>query len=163
MQSLNSTKQSVAKDSYYCPMMVYWELTWLWGHQRSFKESIKDFSLFQIIYYSKIMIFFFPMCIKITSKMWQWQGSNDYVLTSTSLNLNFQQIINLAVCLFLRLLSFFPKCCFEYFVFRITWSVSKLSFWRTGKPCYQGKEVRDLFLYILPLFSIQTWQILHLK
>lgn len=56
MRSLNSMKQPVVTDSYYCPMMAYWELTWLWGHQRSFKENIKDSSHFQIIYYSKIMM-----------------------------------------------------------------------------------------------------------
>lgn len=97
------------------------------------------------------------------SKMWQWQGSNDCILTSTLLNFNCQQIITMMFASFYEDFHFSPKCCFEYFIFLITCSVSELLFWRTGKPCYQKKEVRDLFFYILPLFPIQTWLIFTFK
>lgn len=85
--------------------------------------------------------------------MWQWQGSNDYVLTSTSLNLNFQQIINMLFALFKDEFHFFPNV-----VLNILFSGLHVVFlnYHLEELENQGKEVRDQFLYILPLFSIQT-------
>lgn len=145
-------------------MMVYWELTWLWGHQKSFKENIKTFSYFQLIYYSKIMRIFFLCVYKLKKrKMWQWQSSNDYVLISKLADLNFQQIIT-TLPFFKRTSIFCPNVVLNiFFAFLITFSIFKCLFWWTGKPGYQEKEVRGLFLYFLPLFSIQTWQIFTFK